>query len=248
MNSLKNICVLVTRPRPAGEVLCEKIQALGGATVYLPTIEFASLPQAEQQLDQYDWIIFISQEAVERSISFLGSISKKTRIAAMGETTANALQAAGMTDVVYPLHEWTSEGLLDLAFFKKVDRQKILLVRGEGGRELLSETLMARGAQVDHLPVYRRQMPVYASINPYLELLRQKKIDVVVCTSGESLHNLMTIIGVENQSLLVEIKLIVVSQRLVALAKEYHFQQVFQAKNASHHAIISSLEDLVYVR
>jgi uroporphyrinogen-III synthase len=248
MNDLKNLHVLVTRPLPQGGIFCEKINAEGGNAIYLPTLEFAP-PQNKiesiKMAEQYDWIIFISQEAVERSIMMIRKrwpiFPVKTRIATIGEGTAQALQKKGIESVVFPAHDWTSEGLLDLDFFKEVKQQKILLVRGEGGRELLAETLIARGAHVDHLPVYRRQMPVYANINKYLELLRQKKIDIIVCTSGESLHNLMTIIGAANHALLVDVAMIVVSERLVALAKTYHFQRVFRAKNASHDAIIDTL-------
>lgn len=242
MSDLKNINVLVTRPLPQGKMLCEKILAEGGQAVYLPTIEFAP-PQVKpiKMTEQYDWVIFVSQEAVERGLPIIRDLSSKTRIAALGQGTAIALQKKGIENVVYPPDHWTSEGLLDLNFFKKLDQQKILLVRGEGGRELLAETLLARGARVDHLLVYQRKLPIYPNINKYLGLLREKKIDIIVCTSGESLHNLMAIIGVLHHSLLVAVPIIVISQRLVTLAEEYHFQQIFQAKNASQNAIIDTL-------
>jgi uroporphyrinogen-III synthase len=62
-----------------------------------------------------------------------------------------------------------------------------------------------------------------------------------VCTSGESLHNLLTIIGASNQALLFNVPIIVVSQRLVELASELKFKKVFLAANASHNAIIDTL-------
>ena len=242
MNNLENINVLVTRPNPQGKILCEKIQMLGGATVYLPTIEFASPIQEIKPISNvYDWIIFISPEAVLRSIHLITPLPEKTRVASIGEGTANALHKANIAKVVYPEQNWTSEGLLDLAFFKNVHQQKILLVRGEDGREILAETLVDRGALVDHLPVYRRVVPDYPNRSEYTELLVKKKIDIVVCTSGESLHNLMTILGAENQSLLIDLAIIVVSSRLVEIAKQYHFARIFQAKNASHQAIIDTL-------
>lgn len=244
MNNLENIGILVTRPEPQGKILCEKIHALGGLTVYLPTIEFGQLDppkDALNNLDRYDWIIFISPRAVEYGAHLIQELPKKTRLAAPGEGTALALQTALAREVVYPRETWTSEGLLDLPFFKNPDKQKILLVQGEGGRELLVETLTVRGAIVDQLFVYRRIVPRHTNIQDALKILREKKINIIVCTSGESLHNLMTILGAENQSLLVKSFLIVVSPRLVTLAKELHFQQVFLAENASHSAIIDTL-------
>lgn len=244
MPDLDNIGVLVTRPSPAGEHLCEKIEQLGGSTVFLPTLEFALPSQAVPTLkntDAYDWVIFISPRAVEYGLPTFRAIATTTRIAAVGEGTAACLQAAGLNDVVYPRDHRTSEGLLNLPVFSQMEQQTVLLVRGEGGRDHLGKTLAARGAVVLELPVYRRVAPVYRDINQYVEKIRQKKIDITVCTSGESLHNLIAILGPENRSLLMAMMLIVVSQRLVDLAKTWAFQTIFLADNASDQAIIDTL-------
>ncbi len=251
MNDLVNLTMLVTRPEPEGGLLCKEVEAHGGSAVHLPTIEFAALESDHSfkpmvsMLDQYDWIIFISPRAVEYSLPLIRAkwpvFPTKPRIAAPGAGTAKALHAAGFADVIYPPHHWTSEGLLDLAALNQIDHRNILLIRGEGGRDMLAEALSARGAHVDHWPVYRRIVPVYANITAHLALLRQKKIDIMVCTSGESLHNLMTIIGIENQSLLSDVAIVVVSERLAILAENLHFKQVFIAENASNKAIIETL-------
>lgn len=242
MNKLSTLRILVTRPSAQGKILCEKIEAMGGRSLYFPTIECVPIEaHLPQRIDHYDWMIFVSREAVLQSMSLILQRSNKTRIAALGEGTASALHERGIVDVIYPTQEWTSEGLLDLSYFKTVNQQTILLVRGEGGRELLTETLTKRGAKVDHLLVYRRVMPVYADDHPVIALLSQKKIDIIVCTSGESLHNLITIMGEKNRSLLMETTMLVVSKRLFELAKQSHFQRIFQANNASHAAIIDTL-------
>lgn len=244
MNDLEGIGVLVTRPLPQGKMLCEKIEALGGSTVYLPTIEFAPpKPRVSciNKIDAYDWVIFISPRAVEWGIPLMTQLPQKNNVAAPGAGTAQALKEAGINKVIYPKDEWTSEGLLDLPIFKNLKQQKILLIRGEGGREMLAETLTSRGAVVDHFIVYRRLIPVYPNINKYKESLLDKKTNIIVCTSGESLHNLITIMGVENRSILVSMNMVVISPRLVELAKGLHFQQIFLAENASDSAIIGTL-------
>jgi uroporphyrinogen-III synthase len=251
MMMLKNLSVLVTRPAPQGAMLCEEITALGGYAVYFPTIAIIPCQNAnllrEQiaHLQQYDWLIFVSRQAVAYSIQLIREhwpiLPANIKFAAIGEGTAEALQAAGLREVVYPLDEWTSEGLLKLADFQQITGQQVALVKGLGGREILAETLTARGAKITQLITYQRSLPIYNDISEYLDLLRQKKIDIIVCTSGESLHNLIKIIGVANQALLFNVLLVVVSSRLVEIAKNAGFKHIFLAANAGHKAIIDTL-------
>ncbi len=256
MSDLQNVCVLVTRPGLPGKELCEKITALGGVAFSLPTIDFAPVTNSIPSLDQYQWVIFVSQPAVwwaryalptlqneltKCRVDKAQRVHQKIKVASPGKSTAQAL---AIDHVIYPAQNWTSEGLLDLPDFQNIANQKILLVRGEGGREWLADTLKARGGLVDHWIVYRRLMPVYSDKSRYLDLLRQKKIDIVVCASGESLHNLLTMIGQEGEQALLQVPLIVVSQRLSALAKELKFQHVFVASNASHAAILDSIKSM----
>ncbi|MEO8400874.1 MAG: uroporphyrinogen-III synthase [Gammaproteobacteria bacterium] len=250
--TLSDLCVMVTRPKPQGQILCEKIKTLGGVPVYLPTIEIMPpenttiLKEQIAQLDQYDLIIFISPQAVSQSIPLIRKHwpmpPAKLKFLATGQGTANALHTAGFSTVIFPPEEWSTEGLLKLPILQNISQQKIALVRGEGGRELLADTLKARGANVTHFIAYRRTVPSLEKSESYASLLQQQKIDIIVCTSGESLHNLITLVGVANKSFLQDVALVVVSQRLVLLAKELQFTQVFLAGNASHNMIIDSLE------
>ena len=251
MELLQNTTILVTRPEPQGTELCAQITAIGGITVYLPTIAFAPptdssiLSSQVQQLDQYDWLIFTSPQAVESSLALLKkywpALPINLQVAAPGAGTAAKLNSAGFLHVLYPATDWTSEGLLMEPALQILQGQKILLITGEGGREKLADILRARGAIIDYLLVYRRIKPIYSNINVYLDLLKEQKIGIIVCTSGESLRNLLAIVGAANQKFLLDVPLIVVSQRLVVLAKGFNFQNVFLAKNASHNAILDGL-------
>jgi len=246
-HDLHNLCILVTRPKPQGDLLCEKIAALGGQPVHLPTIQINPIQLHKQivQMDQWDWLIFISPHTVLQGLPLIREywpiFPDKIKLAAIGEGTANALRAAGFAEVVYSADEWSSEGLLKLACFQAISGKKIALVRGEGGREILTDVLTMRGANVISLIVYQRTLPDYKNIEQYLNLFRLQKIDIIVCASGESLHNLMKLIGSANQSLLLGVAIVVVSSRLVELAKEAGFKKVFLAANASHNAIIATL-------
>jgi uroporphyrinogen-III synthase len=240
---LSGLQILVTRPKPYGEQLCEQITTQNGQAIYFPTLQIVPIKnnlEEIKELAQADWIIFISPQAVLCGIpaiqKYWPAFPDKIKLIAMGEGTAKALSAKGFMDVIHP-EEWTSEGLLKLPHFQALSGKQIVLIKGVGGRELLAETLMARGAKVRHIHVYRRELPTYDKI----DLLRLQKIDIIVCASGETLRNLITLMGASNQTMLFQIPLVLVSQRLVELARELGFKNVFLAKNASHNAIIDTL-------
>lgn len=254
-SNLHDLHILVTRPKPQGEELCAKIAELGGRPIYFPTIEIKPisnpdwLRQHMSSLAEYDWMIFISPQAVLHTAALIQqywpTLPKKIALAAMGEGTKNALEAAGFTNIIYPQDEWNSEGLLNLASFKTITDKKIMLVRGAGGRELLGDTLLARGALVTHWIAYERILPHNHS------KLDIDQIDIMICTSGESLRNLIKLLNNTDEtekSVLFTIPLIVISPRLVELAHELGFKKVLMSANASHNALIETIKGIGYVR
>lgn len=250
MIDLQQKTVLVTRPKPQGEILAEKIRHAHGQPILFPTIEIKLphdpnlLQQQIAELYHYDWLIFISQQAVYHSAALLHAawpmLPKDLRVAAMGAGTANALQAENLPVTAFPT-QWTSEGLLDLPIFQDVVGQHVALICGEGGRDLLEKTLRERGAEVDRFVAYQRTVPVYANINDYLDLFQQQKVDIIAITSKEGLLNLISLVGSVKEKL-YSLPLVVVSERLVGVAEELHFKQVILAENASDQAVLIALE------
>lgn len=232
-----NPCVLVTRPSPQGEILCEKIRSEGMCSIFFPTIEFVSLSFSSQltEMNQCDWWIFISPQAVYQ-VQHVTTHSIK--IAAIGAGTAQALQAQGWSVDAYPRDEWNSEGLLALPEFQQVAGKKIAIIKGEGGREWLMNELIARGANVMSVNTYRRELPKYD--NP-TEWLHKYDINMIVCSSNQGLENLLLLCK-DASTLLQVIPVLVVSHRMQARAKELGFQHVIVAKNASHNAILEAIE------
>jgi uroporphyrinogen-III synthase len=249
---LQRLTVMVTRPKPQGEQLCELIQQAGGKAVFFPTIDIVALTNSTEfirqitQLDVYDWLIFISPQAVYHSAPLIKKywpkFPAKVKVAALGGGTALALQAAALPIHVYPQTQWESEGLLALPEFQQVAGQRVALLQGEGGRELLTTELQRCGAAVEHVIAYRRCLPNIA-IESYLSLLTAGKIDIIVSTSSEILQNLDALLGKQAGSSLYTVPLIVVSERMVVLAQTIGFQTILLAKNASHDAIMATLKD-----
>lgn len=245
---LEHLTILVTRPPPEGEILCQRITAINGIAIYLPTIEI--IPPADMtafnerigRLVQYDWLIFVSKQAVYQSIEAIKKAEKPfpahVRVAAIGCGTAEVLKKQGLPVDIYPESDWRSEGLLELPDFQQLKQKKIALISGEGGRPLLAEQLTSRGALVTRIMAYRRCLPTI-DLQKYIDIL--PKIDIIVCTSNEIMQNLKIVLQTRGWDLLRTTPVMVVSDRMAHFANDLGFQKIILAKNASHDAIMSTL-------
>ncbi len=215
---LAGVGVLVTRPAAQAGALSERLRDLGAEVLVFPAL--AILPTARPDalrttlagLDTYDLAIFISPSAAEYGLAALASLAPppagralapaaaiawppNLRLAAVGEGTAKALGGPGADPVLAPRDGADSEHLLNLPELTQVAGRRILIFRGEGGRELLAETLRARGAEVDYAECYRRGLPEGADPGPLLAALAAGRMRAVTVFSGETLDNLMELLG-----------------------------------------------------
>ncbi len=253
MQNLNGLTVMVTRPQPQGGILCDQIRAAGGRAIYFPTIEIQppedvmAFTQGIASLDQYDWVIFVSPQAVYQSIQtikkYWPQFPPKVKVAALGGGTAEVLHHAGLPIDAYPAEDWRSEGLLDEASFHELAGEKIALISGENGREFLAETLTVRGAHLTNIIAYKRSLP-QVDVTEYIRLLQTHGLDIVLCTSGEILYNLKTLLEAAWPDL-CHIPVVVVSERMQMLAKQLEFEKVLLAKNASHDAMMAILRETV---
>lgn len=253
MQNLNGLTVMVTRPKPQGEILSDQIRAAGGRVVYFPTIEIkppedlALFKQQIEQLDQYNWVIFISPQAVYQSAPIIKKCWPQfpagVKVAALGGGTADALRQAALPVDASPADDWRSEGLLEEDAFQQLAHKKVALICGESGREFLAATLTVRGAQLTNMIAYRRCLPS-VDVSEYIQLLQAHEIDIILCTSGEILYNLKILLEAAWADL-KHVPVAVVSERMQMLAKQLEFETIVLAKNASHAAMLSILKDFV---
>jgi uroporphyrinogen-III synthase len=239
---LSGIGVLITRPAPMGEPLAYRIEALGGLPILLPTIELESTINSETTAErlnhaaEYHQIILISRNAVRFAKPALDRI-RQTQVAAVGGGTARALAEAGITALT-PRDRFDSEGLLALPELTRVAGQRILIIRGNGGRELLAATLRTRGAQVDYAEVYRRTLPSY----PASRLdLPWNQLHILTTTSREILNNLVKLLGPERLPHVLDKPLVVVSEPSIAQAREQGFRRIVLAEGANDHNMVETI-------
>ncbi len=226
---LKGINVLVTRPAHQAQGVCQALEKLGATALPFPVLEITdpqdltATDKTVQQLGHYHWLIFISANAVDYAFSLMEkrgiTLPERCKIAAVGRSTANRLQKMNVKNVTVPAKQFDSEGLLALPEFAEVSGQKILIIRGEDGRETLAETLRQRGAEVDYMAVYRRVKP-----NTKLDGVVKKSIDIAIVTSNQSVQNLWQMAGKRHQGWLKSLPLVVMSERNREYAKELGYQ------------------------
>ena len=195
---LSGLGVLVTRPARQAAGFAQKIAALGAmpvifpAIVILPPQEPDAVKRAHAALAAYDIAVFISANAVEFGVPNAGVWPSRISVFAPGPGTAEALGAAGIVGVRIPAATFDSEGLLDLPELADMRGKRVLILRGEGGREHLADALRARGAQVDAVACYRRAQP-RSDVQGLAEAFGHGAIDIVTITSSEALDNLWSI-------------------------------------------------------
>jgi uroporphyrinogen-III synthase len=241
--------VLVTRPKNQAENLCTLIEQIGGTPVRFPVLEIISVDLVDEikkrlnAIQQYQWLFFVSTNAVNFALrANNGKIDnlQHVRKVAVGPATAKALKKAGLNVDLVPEQGFNSEAILALPQLQKLDGQSCLIVRGQGGRELLAETLEERGAQVYYLEVYRRILPK-TDTGLVEKLLHQNKLDVITITSGEALDNLLKMLDSSIQKKLLATPLAVISQRVGQLAIELGFKQVFVAEQPVDTALVKAI-------
>lgn len=247
-NSLHGLRVLVTRPAHQAQMLCQLIEADGGKAVLLPTIEIAdaidqvALQTAIQALAENELAIFVSPNAVQKSVPIIQQYWQPwpavVKVAAVGASSAQALRDNYLPVDFCPVKPFNSEGLLALSALQDVTNKRIIIFRGEGGRELLATTLRERGAKVREAIVYRRILPKLLVDVALLE----KTIDIIICTSNTGLQNLLTLVGESARPWLQNMPLLVISERMAILAKTLGFVKApLIADNATDVAIMTTL-------
>lgn len=238
MATLAGRGILITRPAGQSAGLAESVTSAGGQPILFPCIEIvaptdaAALSRAVADLPGYDLVIFISPTSVEQFWPLIrarhAGWPAKVAVAAVGPASARALAGCGVGHILTAPDGADSESLLAVDAFRQVSGQRILIVRGEGGRELLADTLRARGATVDYAECYRRARPD-ADATGLLELWRCGGVAAVTVTSREVFANLAGLLGEAGAPLLRQTPLFALHPRIADAARAWGVAEVVVA-------------------
>jgi uroporphyrinogen-III synthase len=229
---LAGLSIVVTRPREQAVQLQQRIEQLGGKAVLFPLLEISppadihALRELAARLSGFDLAIFISPNAVRygmEAIMAAGGLPPELRIATVGQGSAKALHAAGATDVIAPQDRSDSEALLALPPLQNVQGWKIAIFRGDGGRELLGDTLKARGAEVEYVACYQRNKPQLDAA-----ALLDARPDAITLSSSEALNYLWQMLDESGHKQIASVPLFVPHPRIAESAQQQGWQNVIQ--------------------
>jgi uroporphyrinogen-III synthase len=223
---LTGVVVVVTRPAAQAARFAALATAAGATPMLLPTLEIEPIEldaaaRARLAPDNFDWTVYTSANAVESSLRQLPR-TRRTRVAAVGRATARALEDHGIEVHAIPRTTADSEGLLKLDCFADLHGQRVLILKGRGGRTLLREEFARRGAEVVIGDVYLRRAAT-ATPEALDELQRACAAGraVVAATSVEILAALLELAPDARCPQLRDAALLVPGERVAAAARHH---------------------------
>ena len=249
--SLEGVRVVVTRPEPFAAPLIDAIESLGGEAIYYPTVMIEPIDDpgviasATGAIIDAEIIILISRNAIEYAHQLIDPVLFSDRtIAVIGQSSADTFEALFKRPVdILPTTTIDSDGLLQTSQLQPdhISGKRIVIIRGQGGRELLANRLQGRGAQVSYIELYERKIPQGRDKRPEPDWANDK-IDVVITTSNAILENLLKMTSAAQRHALLKIPQIVVSKRGHKLAASLGFlYDAIVSDNATPEALVDTL-------
>ena len=241
--------IVVTRPERQAKGLAALIRAAGGETILYPVIEIRDIDDPRQlhdlidRLDEFDLAVFISPNAAHQGLAAITTrrvLPAGLAIAAVGPGTARGLAALGIANVIAPGGRGDSEALLALPQLGEPRGMRVVIFRGDGGRELLADELTARGALVVYATCYRRVRPDLDPA-PLIAAWGRGGLHAVTATSSEGLRNLCEMVGTAGRALLAQTPLFVTHPRIARTARELGLSNVTVTSEAGDEGIVAAL-------
>lgn len=240
--------IVITRPAGEAQRLADLVRVAGGRPILFPAIDIldvtdpAALNGIIARLDGFDIAIFVSPNSVRRAMQLIAThrvLPQRLQCAAIGGGSLRALESFGVRGTVAPHDRHDSEALLALPLLRDVAGKRVVIFRGEGGRELLADALATRGALVEYAECYRRARPREA---PATLLADWARGDVAACvfTSSEGLRNVFEVIGKAGQALLRTTPVFVPHPRIAGTARELELAQVVETGSGDD-AVVEAL-------
>lgn len=221
--------ILITRPDERGQQLAEKLAERGVFALHQPLFstekgqDLASLPSLIARLNPGDMIFAVSRSAVDFACAALKETGFSWRsdlhYFAVGQGTAHYFCAQIEQAVRYPIQSENSEGLLALPEMQQLAGKQVLILRADFGRAYFGEQAAQRGAIVQTVECYRRVMTPHLA--EQLSLAKRTGIETILITSGDILTTLVEQTTESDQTWLRSCRLVVIGQRLAALARHY---------------------------
>ena len=244
--------LLLTRPADESAALSSLLAEKGIFSSSLPLLEIEPIPASDtmremiQGLDRYCAVIVVSKPAARIAVDLLDRYRPqplRLKWFSVGAATAQILEDRGL-DISFPVDGDDSEALLELPQLREAISRpdaRVLIFRGEGGRELLAERLREQGASVDYLELYRRCLPHYGPA-ALAQRIAAQHLNGLVVSSGQGFTHLHQLAGTAWPEL-ARLPLFVPSPRVAELARAAGAQTVVDCRGASAAALLTALRE-----
>lgn len=210
----------------------------------LDPIDLHPLLAVIDRLDDFHIAVFVSPNAVSRCMQIIllhRKLPAGLKLVCIGQGSAQRLQQLGYTNVSIPGPPYQSETLLALPLLQQVAGKRIVIFQGNGGRELLSATLSARGAHVEQVECYRRVQPQVDAL-PLIQAWHRGAVNVVTVSSTLGLQNLYEMLGTRGRPMLLKTPIVVLSERTARTCRELGFTtEPMIASAACDEAVVQTL-------
>ena len=235
--------VVITRPAEQAGALAAQLEAFGFTAVQFPLLEIhplddpTALKNVLARLHQFRLVAFVSPNAIDATFGRLDAWPPTLPLAVMGEGSRQALARHGVTADRYrilspnnPLRT-DSETLMQALDLGELRGGRVLILRGESGREFLAEALRAEGVEVEQVAVYRRSAPGPSEARrQQLRALLDRGARWII-TSSEALQNFVDAVqaleSAEDVAKLQHQKIFVSHSRIAQTARSLGLREVF---------------------
>jgi len=236
--------ILVIRPSRQADQFIALLEQTGAQVCHTPVmsiepiVDGLAIKNLILEVDNFDKAICVSGNAAQLTIEWLDRYWPMMPVGieffAVGQQTAQILGAADIT-ALSPSGRQNTEALLALPELQDLSNQRVIIFRGCGGREILADTLIERGARVDYCGLYKRVINLEQALLARQQLLQN---DCLVAHSGELLQAL----GDQSGEPGAEKVVVVPSERVAEIARELGYKNIASAENALPESMLAAVE------
>ena len=235
---LAGVGILVTRPAEQSAGLARLVRNAGGLPILFPALAIEPLAQTAEaavleHLAQFDLVVFISPNAVRMAMPHIqkkGGLPGRAKIAVIGPGTVAELKKSGVGNIISPQEGFDSEALVGELSARPLTGSRVLIIRGQGGREFLADALRLRGATVEYLECYRRAKPE-RDMRDLLSQSGRDEVKACIATSASIVENLFEMAGAAGRAWLCAMPFFVPHPRVAGAAFSRGVRTVFVAGN-----------------
>jgi len=253
-SSLAGKRIVITRAALQSEALSKVLAGLGAIPLVLPLVEFGEpedfgpVDEAIAQLNQFDWIIFTSGQAVRALVArskdlgaSLNPVGSKLQIAAVGPVSAEAVRQTGLP-VEYVARTHSGVGLAN-ELGERLRGRSMLLPRSDRANPDLPAALKTHGAEVTEVVAYRTLQPGEVD-RQKLSRISAGEADAVLFFSPSAVQNFAELVGPEHfLGLQNGLAITAVGPVTAEALRHLKMERIIVAADTTTHAVVQALEN-----